>query len=387
MWNTYGKMDDIPVAIVNHDQQLQYEGKTINVGYNLVEGLNKSDSLNYETVSDKKAESGIKSGKYYMVVTIPKDFSKNTTTLLTSHPKQLHLYYRLNSGRNFILSKMTTGTATAITNKVSKQVTQMYSTILLSTLSKVTNGLANIKYTKNTANYLASPVISTISDEAEIPNNGTGMAPFAIAIGIFVGGIALGTMFDAYYPKSKPKYALSWWASKTSVIAVIAFLQAILLLFTLTLGNHLLSNSQVKLFISILIGSITFLSIIFCLRIILGGFGTWLTTIILVLQISASSGLYPVELTSGFARAISPYLPMTYLIDALRHAISLGGGITTDMVIILITTFFMNIFIIFKFHRDKWLKLAVVNLIGITLINLTYYVTMQMKHYRLLGNF
>ncbi|QFS14224.1 hypothetical protein BHS03_00420 [Leuconostoc gasicomitatum] len=105
------------------------------------------------------------------------------------------------------------------------------------------------------------------------------------------------------------------------------------------------------------------------------------------MQISASSGLYPVELTSGFARAISPYLPMTYLIDALRHAISLGGGITTDMIIILITTFFMNIFIIFKFHRDKWLKLAVVNLIGITLINLTYYVTMQMKHYRLLGNF
>ncbi|MGY3702371.1 YhgE/Pip domain-containing protein [Leuconostoc gelidum] len=148
MWHTYGKMDDIPVAIVNHDQQLQYEGKTINVGYNLVEGLNKSDSLNYETVSDRKAESGIKSGKYYMVVTIPKDFSKNTTTLLTSHPKQLHLYYRLNSGRNFIILKMTTGTATAITNKVSKQVTQMYSTILLSTLSKVTNGLANIKYTK-----------------------------------------------------------------------------------------------------------------------------------------------------------------------------------------------------------------------------------------------
>lgn len=575
MWNTYGKMDDIPVAIVNRDENVTYKGKRIHIGKKLVKGLKKSDSLDYSLVSSKKAESGIKSGKYYMVVTIPNNFSKNATTLLTSSPKQLHLYYRINSGRNFIISKMTTGAASAIKQKVSKQVTHMYSEILLSTFTKVqkgmlsaangskqladgsktlangattieagttslyngtvqlqngttkllggstqsasgfnkltnnsntlnsgaaelknglstmskevptlksgadklsalateiqqqakngsqgtelnaeiqalssglnqldiklpslTNGISSlssgsssldsgvttytsgekklanantqisnglnqlsqnipslvsgakalstgsskidsgaialesgnttlannlqsssnkleqIKDTKNTANYLASPVVSTTTDEAKVPNNGTGMAPFSIAIGLFVGGIALGTMFDAYSPKSKPKNALSWWASKFSIIGVIGILQSIVLFFTLNAGNHLLPVSQVKLFIAILLGSITFLSIIFCLRIILGGFGTWLITIILVLQLSASSGLYPVELTSNFARIISPYLPMTYLIDGLRHAISLGGSIVNDSVMMIAIIVIMNLFIIYKYRHD-----------------------------------
>lgn len=463
MWNTYGKMADIPVALVNHDQKLDYQGKTINIGENLVKNLKSSNTLDYHVVSQSKARQGIKNGNYYMVVTIPKTFSKNATTLLTDHPQQLHLYYRLNSGRNFIVSKMTSGAANAIKSKIATQVTHMYTTILLSTLSKVSagmqtaatgsnqigTGLTSLKSGSDTlntgtqnlyrgtlnlqngissyatavqksaansptstgiqkinqelpqltagaaaiktgtakltsgtsalvagnnrlttnlstsatkldklatasknANYLATPVVATTTDEAKVPNNGTGMAPFAIAIGLFVGGIALGTMFDAYTPKIKPQKAWAWWWSKFSIIMSISVLQGLILFLTLDYGNHLKPISQLALLIAILLGSTTFLSLIFCLRIILGGFGTWLITIILVLQLSASNGLYPVELTSGFASKISSYLPMTYLIDALRHAISLGGNIISDAAVLLLITIVLNIPIIMKFHHD-----------------------------------
>jgi len=128
----------------------------------------------------------------------------------------------------------------------------------------------------------------------------------------------------------------------------ISVLQGLILFLTLDYGNHLKPISQLALLIAILLGSTTFLSLIFCLRIILGGFGTWLITIILVLQLSASNGLYPVELTSGFASKISSYLPMTYLIDALRHAISLGGNIISDAAVLLLITIVLNIPIIIK---------------------------------------
>lgn len=55
---------------------------------------------------------------------------------------------------------------------------------------------------------LANPVREVTSDIAKIPNNGTGMAPFAIAIGLYVGGIALGTMYEAFLPRRKPHRAL-----------------------------------------------------------------------------------------------------------------------------------------------------------------------------------
>ena len=102
----------------------------------------------------------------------------------------------------------------------------------------------------------------------------------------------------------------------------------------------------------LLLGSLTFLSLIFCLRIVLGGFGTWLITIILVLQLSASAGVYPVELTSGYARIINPYLPMTYLIDGLRQSISLNGSIVMDILVLGVMMIVFNGLIIMKYRSD-----------------------------------
>lgn len=446
MWNTYGKMADIPVAVVNQDKTRRYHGKTIQIGHNLVKSLKRSDSLAYHQVSKKHAEAGLATGQYYMIVTIPSDFSKNATTLLSNQPHQLQLHYRISSGRNFIVSKMTTGAANAIQAKVATQVTKMYASILLGTvhnvkdglrtagtgsqalakgdvqlqtganglsqgtqklfaglnqlqdqlptssatlpmktglsklsigsrtltvgtlamgqgLTKLKNGnqveaqtllmnagkLSTIHDSSHNATILASPVKAITTDEAKVPNNGTGMAPFAIAIGLFVGGIAVGTMFDAYTPVIRPRHWWTWWGAKFSIVGLVGLLQASGLFIVLRTMIGLQAKTNSQLFWLLLLGSLTFLAIIFGLRILLGGFGTWLITIVLVLQLSASAGLYPVQLTSSFASRLNPYLPMTYLIDGLRHAISLGGSIRTDSLIMLAILLVANGLIAMKF--------------------------------------
>ncbi|WP_143462844.1 YhgE/Pip family protein [Levilactobacillus enshiensis] len=420
MWNTYGHTDDIPVAVVNHDRAVTIHGQAIAIGQQLTHNLDNSSSLDFHQLSAQAAHRQLKAGKLYMVVTIPRKFSYNATTLLTAAPHQMVLHYDLNSGANYIVSKMTTGASTAITNKVSHQVTQLETKVLLTALNGATAGmtraaggstqlatgsqqllagnqkllaataplksialttgltatqhgltqvqmgsqalsrsltsgslrLATIATRPTTADALATPVVAATHDIASVPNNGTGMAPFAIAIGLYVGGIALGTMYDGRRTYSDPHSAFAWWGSKAGIIAGVALLQSGLLDFTLHQANALTTRSNARLFAAILLGSLLFLSLIFCLRLLLGGFGTWLISIVLVMQLASSGGLYPLPLVSSFAQALNPWLPMTYLIQVLRSAISTNISLPNAWLIMILMTVGFNLLIMLRFHLD-----------------------------------
>ena len=126
MWDPYGDADELPVAVVNHDKKVKYEGKTLQVGDDLVKNLKDSGSLDFHFVSDKKAEEGLKSGEYYMIISIPEDFSKNATTLMDKNPKQMKLIYKTNPGTNYVASKMDDSAMAKIEKSVREKVTETY---------------------------------------------------------------------------------------------------------------------------------------------------------------------------------------------------------------------------------------------------------------------
>jgi putative membrane protein len=221
---------------------------------------------------------------------------------------------------------------------------------LAASLATGTQKLQTIHTTSANAQTMAAPVKEVTSDIAKIPNNGTGMAPFAIAIGLYVGGIALGTMYEAFLPHQKPKHALTWWGSKASVVGLVGLLQAALLYGSLMQGNHLQVSNHGLFFLVILLGSWLFVSLIFCLRLLLGGFGTWLVSIVLVLQLASSGGLYPTFLVNHFAQSLNAWLPMTYLINALRAVISTHQSNASDLWIMLLITLALNIAMILRFQ-------------------------------------
>ena len=106
MWDPYGSVDNLPVAVVNEDQTVMYEGKTLQVGENMVDELKDNDSLAFNFVDSETAETGLKNGTFYMVITIPEDFSANAATLMDDKPKKMELKYATNPGTNYIASKM-----------------------------------------------------------------------------------------------------------------------------------------------------------------------------------------------------------------------------------------------------------------------------------------
>ena len=126
MWDPYGDADQLPVAVVNHDKKVNYEGKTLQVGDDLAKNLKDSGSLDFHFVSDKKAEEGLKSGEYYMIISIPENFSKNATTLMDKNPKQMKLIYKTNPGTNYVASKMDDSAMAKIEKSVREKVTETY---------------------------------------------------------------------------------------------------------------------------------------------------------------------------------------------------------------------------------------------------------------------
>ena len=140
MWDPYGKVNNLPVAVVNNDVSTTYEDKKINVGEKLVDNLKENDSLSFNFVDEKTAARGLENGTYYMVITIPKDFSKDATTLLDKNPKKMVLEYATNPGKNYIASKMSQTALSKIQTTIANTVTETYANTVFEQLSTIKDG-------------------------------------------------------------------------------------------------------------------------------------------------------------------------------------------------------------------------------------------------------
>ena len=140
MWDPYGKTDQLPVAVVNNDKEVEYNGSTMDVGKQLSDKLAKNDSMDFNIVSSTKAKKGLKDGKYYMVITIPENFSKNATTLLDDNPQTMMLTYTTNPQTNYIATKMDDSAMAKIKAEISSTVTKTYSKILFKNVKTLSKG-------------------------------------------------------------------------------------------------------------------------------------------------------------------------------------------------------------------------------------------------------
>jgi putative membrane protein len=140
-WNPYGKLDQLPVAVVNLDEGAVLDGKSLNVGNELVDNLKKDGNFKWKFVSNEKAMKGLKNQDYYMTVRIPKDFSKNAATITEKNPKQLTLDYIPNEGFNFISSQIGSSATEKIKEQVAASITRSYVSGIYDNIGKLTDGI------------------------------------------------------------------------------------------------------------------------------------------------------------------------------------------------------------------------------------------------------
>ncbi len=126
MWDPYGKTENLPIAVVNEDKSVEFEGETLSVGNDIVDELKDDNNLDWKFVDSKKAQQGLKDRKYYMIVTFPENFSENASTVLSDNPTQMVIKYETNGGLNYLGEVLSEEAIKQLKNNVSEKVTKAY---------------------------------------------------------------------------------------------------------------------------------------------------------------------------------------------------------------------------------------------------------------------
>ena len=142
MWDPYGQLSDLPVAVVNNDKEASYNGNTMAIGKDIVSNLKENKTLDFHFVDEEEGKKGLEDGDYYMVVTLPSDLSEKAASILTDHPKQMQIDYQTSSGHSFIASKMSDSAMTQLKQNVSTNVTETYTKVLFNKMVDLKDGMS-----------------------------------------------------------------------------------------------------------------------------------------------------------------------------------------------------------------------------------------------------
>ena len=141
IWDPYGQTKNLQVAFVNEDKGAQLNGQALNVGQSVEQKLKDNHDLGWEFATKQQADSGVSSGHFYAVVTIPADFSAKAASITQNKPEQAVIHYTTTPAKNYIGSLVSSQAAEKVKTSVAEQVTKAYAKGVLESINKLGGGL------------------------------------------------------------------------------------------------------------------------------------------------------------------------------------------------------------------------------------------------------
>jgi putative membrane protein len=141
-WDPYERLSDLPVAIINEDQGATLDEKELKLGNELIKKLKDNGDFKFVFLEKEEAYQGLEEQKYYLLIEIPKDFSKNATTLLNQDPKKLTLVYVPNEGFNFLSAQIGGSAIEKIKASLSEKVSETYAETMFGKVEQLGDGFA-----------------------------------------------------------------------------------------------------------------------------------------------------------------------------------------------------------------------------------------------------
>jgi len=209
----------------------------------------------------------------------------------------------------------------------SEYLAQLSSNIKTAVTSEDWQGLKQIFQTDphELAQSLASPVQIERTALYPASNFGSQMAPLYTMLGLWIGSLLLlvavkvkvssRTLAEVGYPKL---HQVFW--GRFLIFACLSFVQSSIL----ALGNLLFLQVQATepllFLVCYWVSGLVFTFIIYTLVVSFANLGKALAVFLLIIQVSAGGGSYPLPMLPDFVQALSPFLPLTHAINALRAA-------------------------------------------------------------------
>ncbi|WP_404332323.1 YhgE/Pip family protein [Mesobacillus maritimus] len=183
----------------------------------------------------------------------------------------------------------------------------------------------SVKADDQTYDMMGEPV--TVENEAinEVPNYGTGFAPYFLSLGLFVGALLISIVYQMKMPSVRPRTGFAWFLGKFGVFAVIGTIQAIIADIILLFGLGMEVQSVPLFILTSMVISFTFMALVQFFVTLFGDPGRFMAILILIFQLTTSAGTFPLELIPKALQPINALLPMTYSVQALKAVVSSGN--------------------------------------------------------------
>ena len=175
--------------------------------------------------------------------------------------------------------------------------------------------------------FLSAPVSYDTNRIYPLDNYGSAMTPFYSSLALWVGGVVLVAVLNVDLTERDRKRLgkanpVQLFFGRYLMFFVIGHIQGLII----ALGDLFFLKTQaddpVMFIISCLISSFVYSLIIYSLTITFSVIGKALAVIILIMQVAGSGGTFPIEVLPGPFKAIAPFLPFKYGINALRETVA-----------------------------------------------------------------
>ena len=320
-----------PKTNMNGFESIAVGGKKVTAGSNslyagtqkLAKGTEKLGTLTNGIQSLKTALTQVKQGTTSLnngIATL-----QNGTTQLSKGSESLETgLEKLSSSSSTVdnaISTLNEGSKTAYNG--SNQLVEGVQTFKTSIDEGLQDTKEQLKSLNGIEEFGENPVEFKTEEYGKVDSYGIAFTPLFLCIGLWVG--ALMAYVVLYYDHDE-RFGIFGMNVKNKILQNLVYLglgavEGLLTGWLLKAGlGYEIQNMALYYGSSILIG-ITFMSIIQFLIRNFGDIGKFLALIILVLQLAAAGGTFPIETIDKAFQAVSPYLPMTYSIKLLREVL------------------------------------------------------------------
>ena len=181
------------------------------------------------------------------------------------------------------------------------------------------------------ASALSSPV--TVDEQAIYPmaNNGSAMAPFYTTLSLWVGAIVLAAMCkvdlgEAAIRELAPVRLHELYLGRFCFFALMSLCQSTLVCAGDILFFGIQAVNPLQVFGACWVAGLVFCCIVYTLAVSFGDIGKALSVVLLVMQVAASGGEFPIEMYDPIFQTIYPFLPFVHAMNAMRAGMAGAFG-------------------------------------------------------------
>jgi len=165
-WDPYGKLDQVPVAVVNLDQPVTTEdGKTIDAGNRLVTELEADPIFDWQFVDADQAKAGLADGTYKLTVVIPPEFSANLASGSGDDPQRAIVYLQRDDANGYVTGLLTTSVQKQLESAINHAAIGAYFDTVFTNLETVR---ADINTAADDANQLATGTAASLKGATDL---------------------------------------------------------------------------------------------------------------------------------------------------------------------------------------------------------------------------